>query len=129
MIRRPPRSTLFPYTTLFRSRKSSGKTARSASGCPAMSFSIISMFASVRRKRGLSCASNTLSVRGIGVSSPFGSSRSLVEAHLGRGLAEAAGEPGQPEDAKGQPDQAYQLGRAVQGQQERSEEGRVGKEW
>src|SRR3712207_8153993 len=24
MIRRPPRSTLFPYTTLFRSRRSSG---------------------------------------------------------------------------------------------------------
>src|SRR3712207_4791885 len=26
MIRRPPRSTLFPYTTLFRSTKRSGKT-------------------------------------------------------------------------------------------------------
>src|SRR5258708_10940599 len=26
MIRRPPRSTLFPYTTLFRSAKSSGAT-------------------------------------------------------------------------------------------------------
>src|SRR5256885_3696992 len=26
MIRRPPRSTLFPYTTLFRSRKSDGLT-------------------------------------------------------------------------------------------------------
>src|SRR3712207_8338495 len=29
MIRRPPRSTLFPYTTLFRSRKSDGLLARS----------------------------------------------------------------------------------------------------
>src|SRR2546430_15976112 len=28
MIRRPPRSTLFPYTTLFRSRNSELKTAR-----------------------------------------------------------------------------------------------------
>src|SRR3712207_8375423 len=28
MIRRPPRSTLFPYTTLFRSRVSSGRTRR-----------------------------------------------------------------------------------------------------
>src|SRR5438270_10705612 len=28
MIRRPPRSTLFPYTTLFRSRKTSGSTPR-----------------------------------------------------------------------------------------------------
>src|SRR5438094_7146563 len=27
MIRRPPRSTLFPYTTLFRSRKSDQETA------------------------------------------------------------------------------------------------------
>src|SRR3989442_11828228 len=26
MIRRPPRSTLFPYTTLFRSRRLDGKT-------------------------------------------------------------------------------------------------------
>src|SRR3712207_9563079 len=27
MIRRPPRSTLFPYTTLFRSRRAPGKVA------------------------------------------------------------------------------------------------------
>src|SRR3712207_7908839 len=40
MIRRPPRSTLFPYTTLFRSRCSTGSTSgcrwspcASASGC------------------------------------------------------------------------------------------------
>src|SRR3712207_6873426 len=31
MIRRPPRSTLFPYTTLFRSRISSSRRARMAS--------------------------------------------------------------------------------------------------
>src|SRR3712207_8208037 len=30
MIRRPPRSTLFPYTTLFRSSRLSAKHARSA---------------------------------------------------------------------------------------------------
>src|SRR5256885_2608942 len=30
MIRRPPRSTLFPYTTLFRSVKNSSRTARGA---------------------------------------------------------------------------------------------------
>ena len=29
MIRRPPRSTLFPYTTLFRSKKLSGATVES----------------------------------------------------------------------------------------------------
>src|SRR5471032_2917876 len=28
MIRRPPRSTLFPYTTLFRSRQAGGDAAR-----------------------------------------------------------------------------------------------------
>src|SRR3712207_8223833 len=31
MIRRPPRSTLFPYTTLFRSRLEVGKTSRGES--------------------------------------------------------------------------------------------------
>src|SRR2546426_7767641 len=30
MIRRPPRSTLFPYTTLFRSRVASGHARRAA---------------------------------------------------------------------------------------------------
>src|SRR3954465_16089689 len=34
MIRRPPRSTLFPYTTLFRSRAAAhGRTAPSCTGC------------------------------------------------------------------------------------------------
>src|SRR5260221_4858695 len=32
MIRRPPRSTLFPYTTLFRSRSSSGSWGVKAMG-------------------------------------------------------------------------------------------------
>src|SRR6266498_3736470 len=39
MIRRPPRSTLFPYTTLFRSRRRCARTSRGRSGCggsPAM---------------------------------------------------------------------------------------------
>src|SRR5256885_7039197 len=34
MIRRPPRSTLFPYTTLFRSTARSGSSTRSGSRCP-----------------------------------------------------------------------------------------------
>src|SRR6266850_6592316 len=34
MIRRPPRSTLFPYTTLFRSRAAAGRTRAAANtGC------------------------------------------------------------------------------------------------
>src|SRR3712207_7509165 len=32
MIRRPPRSTLFPYTTLFRSRRRCGRRGRQPSG-------------------------------------------------------------------------------------------------
>src|SRR5690349_23673954 len=32
MTRRPPRSTLFPYTTLFRSRTDPGRTAHGPSG-------------------------------------------------------------------------------------------------
>src|SRR3712207_6963275 len=46
MIRRPPRSTLFPYTTLFRSRFSADhrvsgriRTSGTASGCEAASMS------------------------------------------------------------------------------------------
>src|SRR5256885_11402689 len=35
MIRRPPRSTLFPYTTLFRSRCTAVRSARSSSGAGA----------------------------------------------------------------------------------------------
>src|SRR5256885_11845414 len=35
MIRRPPRSTLFPYTTLFRSLKDAGTEFSSAAGLPA----------------------------------------------------------------------------------------------
>src|SRR5256885_13045229 len=34
MIRRPPRSTLFPYTTLFRSRQKEGKWSRTRSSRP-----------------------------------------------------------------------------------------------
>src|SRR5260221_5491693 len=33
MIRRPPRSTLFPYTTLFRSRQRTGQLSQLAMGC------------------------------------------------------------------------------------------------
>src|SRR5687768_18159988 len=33
MIRRPPRSTLFPYTTLFRSRHRGGRRRLRAPGC------------------------------------------------------------------------------------------------
>src|SRR3712207_6857105 len=40
MIRRPPRSTLFPYTTLFRSRLTGNKLAEAKprQGVPAMKF-------------------------------------------------------------------------------------------
>src|SRR5215475_15254520 len=35
MIRRPPRSTLFPYTTLFRSRRGRRRCTRSVAAAPA----------------------------------------------------------------------------------------------
>src|ERR1019366_10738720 len=42
MIRRPPRSTLFPYTTLFRSRLTSSTVRRrSASACRAIPWSCL----------------------------------------------------------------------------------------
>src|SRR2546430_17695359 len=37
MIRRPPRSTLFPYTTLFRSRTTAARTPRATSSAAAIS--------------------------------------------------------------------------------------------
>src|SRR3712207_7353043 len=37
MIRRPPRSTLFPYTTLFRSAIDTAKAASASSGLPLVS--------------------------------------------------------------------------------------------
>src|SRR5579862_10018532 len=37
MIRRPPRSTLFPYTTLFRSRSSSARESMRSARTPAVS--------------------------------------------------------------------------------------------
>src|SRR6266704_5441526 len=38
MIRRPPRSTLFPYTTLFRSRRTPGRQVESGTARPAHPF-------------------------------------------------------------------------------------------
>src|SRR3712207_8701357 len=49
MIRRPPRSTLFPYTTLFRSRLPRC-TRRLSSRCPA-SHSSVAWRIPVRRRR------------------------------------------------------------------------------
>src|SRR2546427_6603034 len=36
MIRRPPRSTLFPYTTLFRSNRGDGRFVRDSQALPEM---------------------------------------------------------------------------------------------
>src|SRR3712207_7781149 len=40
MIRRPPRSTLFPYTTLFRSRRELAAAAGTRVGCGFITWSI-----------------------------------------------------------------------------------------
>src|SRR5258708_31074000 len=54
MIRRPPRSTLFPYTTLFRSSRS--PTARCGCWC-----CCTSMTSATRRSNSPSCSSSTSS--------------------------------------------------------------------
>src|SRR5256886_3274819 len=46
MIRRPPRSTLFPYTTLFRSTK-----VPSAAGCAESRFAVTSTNATMRDRK------------------------------------------------------------------------------
>src|SRR3712207_6881889 len=52
MIRRPPRSTLFPYTTLFRSPRTAPRTtppaARSASGRPRSNERMATLVQAVR---------------------------------------------------------------------------------
>src|SRR3989442_11194199 len=56
MIRRPPRSTLFPYTTLFRSRKREGKSMHRAArttGTQSVAFihSYLSLLVMIARGR------------------------------------------------------------------------------
>src|SRR2546429_6486094 len=53
MIRRPPRSTLFPYTTLFRSRRSPPRFRRRRLWCHRNSGDKTSRLASPHRKRTL----------------------------------------------------------------------------
>src|SRR5687768_18361102 len=43
MIRRPPRSTLFPYTTLFRSRSTSSAGMRAVTGSSSIFFSVVAL--------------------------------------------------------------------------------------
>src|SRR2546430_4962539 len=52
MIRRPPRSTLFPYTTLFRSRRSPQRQRRAANAAPGR-----------RRRRARACPRDRKSTR------------------------------------------------------------------
>src|SRR5256885_9887469 len=54
MIRRPPRSTLFPYTTLFRSRRGSfGYSGLRASGVPLRSIAMLRSFSLDRKSTRL----------------------------------------------------------------------------
>src|SRR3712207_7441149 len=43
MIRRPPRSTLFPYTTLFRSRRARRRGARAAPRRPSLAQRVVDL--------------------------------------------------------------------------------------
>src|SRR5258708_23793686 len=58
MIRRPPRSTLFPYTTLFRSRRANSTPRRTASA-PSLARASISGRQCVRTSPALSDRKST----------------------------------------------------------------------
>src|SRR3989442_4181333 len=57
MIRRPPRSTLFPYTTLFRSTFSRPHCYRKSVGIPCLSESLGSISKSANRRCSSPCHS------------------------------------------------------------------------
>src|SRR2546430_13396285 len=67
MIRRPPRSTLFPYTTLFRSAIVPRRSARDHDGWPARRGAVPADHDDRRRQRyrtgNRACAKDGLSVR------------------------------------------------------------------
>src|SRR5256885_10424020 len=52
MIRRPPRSTLFPYSTLFRSRLDSDETDRCTRSAATLKFRQVAAQPVVQRARG-----------------------------------------------------------------------------
>src|SRR5260221_14699261 len=53
MIRRPPRSTLFPYTTLFRSRWSPARTAQRKVNCEPLLLASSGGTSAARPARGI----------------------------------------------------------------------------
>src|SRR3712207_7500487 len=72
MIRRPPRSTLFPYTTLFRSRIERGVVDYGAAAVAAQLESVFQPHVDMLRNGGVLTPSETESV-----------SRSLANAAIG----------------------------------------------
>src|SRR5258705_6391243 len=70
MIRRPPRSTLFPYTTLFRSRIAPGKTPYPYHSHSAQweFYQVISGKGSVRHQEGSDRKSTRLNSSHLGIS-------------------------------------------------------------
>src|SRR3712207_7354866 len=65
MIRRPPRSTLFPYTTLFRSDAVLGKRSAQSSGVTPMPLAAKAMrwYQPASRRSSISCRASHTSVR------------------------------------------------------------------
>src|SRR6478672_12400241 len=53
MIRRPPRSTLFPYTTLFRSHGGGGACGRAADAAHRAAWSVLRILRPGRRRAGV----------------------------------------------------------------------------
>src|SRR5258707_4870450 len=57
MIRRPPRSTLFPYTTLFRSNLDPKCASASSTACPSAQLGLIPRHAKCRKRAASSARS------------------------------------------------------------------------
>src|SRR2546422_11430625 len=111
MIRRPPRSTLFPYTTLFRShREYAGRHL--PAGQPVLSDPENRVGSGARRRRpGPATIDSLLARRGAGsyagvvagsVPAAPGCRRSAGRRPRGDGMARGRGPPGPP--ARGAPD-------------------------
>src|SRR2546421_8460233 len=90
MIRRPPRSTLFPYTTLFRSGTSmaaphvAGSAALAIQAHPAWDAADVAA-AIVNTADATQLASNSARLGGNGLVQPFGATQTSVTAHAADG--------------------------------------------
>src|SRR3712207_8399555 len=80
MIRRPPRSTLFPYTTLFRSGGGGGSTMASRRGLLAGTVAVAHL-GSVPLRRALAQSSGSLNLQAVQDRTVLGPTLARSEEH------------------------------------------------